>query len=228
MIIDAHAHLWGKQNGRVNSGSVYDIGGGRSMFGGEIRQMMPPYLTDGINSAERLIANMDYAGVSGAVITQEYIDGNQNDYLLQCKEKYPDRLKVCALYEEKPLPDISGFDGIKICASRLADPDLLKHIAPFEAAMENGKFISIDLADGDGQTDMLQKIINRFPDLRITSVTSAWSQERAGSVRFVWRKTKTSSSRAAASHGYSTRSSIPIPLLSGRSGKRQIWLDLKS
>ena len=106
MIIDAHAHLWKKQNGMVNGKPVYDIGGGKSDFGGEIRQMMPAYMTDGENSVERFLANMDYAGVSGAVITQEYIDGNQNDYLLSCKS---DRIKICALYEEKPLGDLSGF-----------------------------------------------------------------------------------------------------------------------
>jgi predicted TIM-barrel fold metal-dependent hydrolase len=71
------------------------------------------------------------------------------------------------LYEEKPLNDISGFDGIKICAGRLADKDLLKHLEPFKVANDNGKFISIDLADGDEQTEMLQKIIGMFPDLRI-------------------------------------------------------------
>ena len=101
MIIDAHAHLWGKQQGIVNGKPVYDIGGGRSDFGGEIRQMMPAYMTDGVNSAERFIANMDYAGVSATVITQEYIDGNQDSYLLEAKAKYPDRIKICALYEEK-------------------------------------------------------------------------------------------------------------------------------
>ena len=167
MIIDAHAHLWHKQTGKVNGGSVYDIGGGRSLFGSEVRQMMPPYLTDGVNSAERLIANMDYAGVSGAVITQEYIDGNQDAYLLECRRHYGDRLRVCALYEEKPLGDISAFDGIKLCASRLADKNLLNHTEPFRTACENGKFISIDLADGAEQTDMLQKIIQNFPDLKI-------------------------------------------------------------
>lgn len=167
MIIDAHAHLWNPQHGKVNGGPVQDIGGGRSIFGDEIRQMMPPYITDGINSAQRLIANMDYAGVSGAVITQEYIDGNQDAYLLACKEQYPQRLKVCALYEEAPLGDISAFDGIKICAGRLADRNLLHHITPFEIANEAGKFISIDLADGDEQTDQLQQIVRRFPDLRI-------------------------------------------------------------
>ena len=127
MIIDAHAHLWKKQNGIVNGKPVYDVGGGKSDFGGEIRQMMPPYMTDGVNSVERFLANMDYAGVSGAVITQEYIDGNQDGYLLECKS---DRIKICALYEEKEMGDISGFDGIKICAGRLADKNLLNHLGP--------------------------------------------------------------------------------------------------
>ena len=164
MIIDAHAHLWKKQNGIVNNKPVVDVGGGKSDFGGEIRQMMPPYMTDGENSVERFIANMDYAGVSGAVITQEYIDGNQNGYLLSCKS---DRIKICALYEEKPMEDVSGFDGIKICAGRLKDKNLLNHMEPFSIADEKGKFISIDLADGNEQTEMMQKIIEKFPDLKI-------------------------------------------------------------
>ena len=164
MIIDAHAHLWDKQMGMVNGKPVYHIGGGKSDFGGEIRQMMPPYMTDGENTVERFLANMDYAGVSGAVITQEYIDGNQDDYLLSCRSE---RIKICALYEEKPMGDISGFDGIKICAGRLADKNLLNHLEPFKLALENDKFISIDLADGDEQTDMMQKIIDMFPALRI-------------------------------------------------------------
>ena len=108
-----------------------------------------------------------FAGVSGAVITQEYIDGNQDAYLLEAKEKYPDRIKICALYEEKELSSLDGFDGIKICASRLADKNLLKHLHPFEVADKAGKFISIDLADGDEQTKAMQKIIDLFPDLPI-------------------------------------------------------------
>ena len=167
MIIDAHAHLWKKQNGIVAGKPVYDVGSGRSNFGGEIRQMMPPYMTDGENNVERFIANMDYAGVSGAVITQEYIDGNQDSYLVEARAKYPERIKICALYEEKELGDISAFDGIKICAGRLADKNLLNHIYPFEVADKEGKFISIDLADGDEQCSMMEEIISRFPNLRI-------------------------------------------------------------
>ena len=166
-MIDAHLHLWNKQHGRVNGLPVYDIGGGRSQFGAEIRQMLPAYMTDGINSAERLIANMDFAQVAGAVVTQEYIDGNQDDYLRQVRRTYSDRLRVSALYEEQDLPSLDGMDGIKICAGRLADLDLTKHEAVFATAAAHDRFIGIDLADGDTQTASLREMIEQYPNLRI-------------------------------------------------------------
>ncbi|MGN1201734.1 MAG: amidohydrolase family protein [Eubacterium sp.] len=167
MIIDAHAHLWKTQSGRVDGRDVYSVGNGKSNFGGEIRQMMPPFMTDGENTAKRFIANMDYAGVSGAVITQEEIDGNQDSYLLAAKKEYPNRLKICSLYEEGNPFNIEGFDGIKICAGRLSTQDLTKHYKVFEQANKKGKFISIDLADGDLQTGSLLELIHQYPDLKI-------------------------------------------------------------
>lgn len=169
MIIDAHLHLWDKQNGRVNEKPVIALTNGRSDFGGEIRQMMPPYMLDGRNTVEMLIANMNYARVSGCVVTQEYIDGNQDRYLLECKKKYQDRIKICCLYEEKDIPDnwIRQFDGIKICAGRLKDKNLLHHKEIFQKADLFGKFISIDMADGDLQTDAMAQLIKMHPNLRI-------------------------------------------------------------
>lgn len=169
MIIDAHLHLWDKQNGRVDEKPVIALTNGQSDFGGEIRQMMPPYMLDGRNTVEMLIANMDYARVSGCVVTQEYIDGNQDRYLLECKKKYQDRIKICCLYEEKDIPDnwIRQFDGIKICAGRLKDKDLLHHKEIFQKADLLGKFISIDMADGDLQTDAMAQLIEMHPNLRI-------------------------------------------------------------
>lgn len=82
MMIDAHAHLWKKQTGKVSGRDVFSVGNGKINFGGEIRQMLPPYMTDDENTVERFISNMDYAGVNGAVITQEEIDGNQNDKIV--------------------------------------------------------------------------------------------------------------------------------------------------
>lgn len=169
MVIDAHVHLWNSQHGRVNGKPVTVLTGGKSDFGGVLRQMMPPYMVDGRNTAEMLLANMDYAQVSGCVVTQEYIDGNQDDYLLQCRRQFPERMRVCCLYEEAPLEDrrVADFDGIKICAGRLADQDLLQHRAVFAQADRLGKFISIDLADGDLQTDAMQHLAEEFPSLLI-------------------------------------------------------------
>ena len=169
MIIDAHAHLWNPQAGRVDGKPVIPLTGGRSDFGGELRQMMPPYMLDGSNTVEMLMANMDYARVSGCVITQEYIDGNQDSYLLECKKKYPERMKICCLYEEKPIEDewLSRFDGVKICGGRLENKDLPAHEEIFGQAARMGKFISIDMADGDLQTDAMEELIERYPDLRI-------------------------------------------------------------
>ena len=173
--IDAHVHLWKTQKGLVGGKPVYGIGNGKVDFGGEVRQMMPPYMNDNQNTVERLIANMDYAGVNGAVITQEYIDGNQDKYLLSAKKKFPDRIKITSLYEDYssgflrlskgPLP--KDFDGIKICAGRLADPDLKKLLPLFKQVEQAGKFISIDMADGAKQTDDLAYIISECPSLRI-------------------------------------------------------------
>ena len=167
MIIDAHLHLWDKQHGMVNGKPVYDIGGGKSDFGGVVKQMMPAYMTDGVNSVERLIANMDFAQVNAAVVVQEYIDGNQDEYLLKCKEKYPDRIKVCSLYEEKEDYRLDGFDGIKICAGRLTKVKLEELSPLFHKAEEKGMFVAIDLADGDAQVPAMKQLIKECPDLRI-------------------------------------------------------------
>ena len=166
-MIDAHVHLWEKQEGYVGGKPVVGIGNGKSDFGGEIRQMMPPYMTDNQNTVEKLIANMDYGGISGAVVTQEYIDGNQDDYVIWAKKKYPERLRVCSLYEEKEAFVCDKVDGVKICASRLKDKDLKKLLPVFQKVEEAGKFISIDMADGSEQVDDLQYVIDACPSLRI-------------------------------------------------------------
>lgn len=185
MIIDAHLHLWKEQKGRLGEKPVYSIGGGKSDFGGQIRQMLPPYMMDGKNCVEMLISNMDYARVQGAVVTQEYIDGNQDLYLLECKKKYPKRLKICSLYEEDDSYRLDGFDGLKICAGRLSKI-ALKDLSFLCHELEERKmFLSIDLADGDQQVNELQALIRECPDLRIAIghfgmvTTKGWEKQIA-------------------------------------------------
>ena len=167
MIIDAHAHLWKTQTGRRENAPVRTLRDGLSDFGGEIKQMMPPYMVSGENSPEMLIANMNYAGVNGAVIVGEVMDGNQNEYFKAAKEKYPNRLKICAFFDEGEDYTLDGFDGIKICACKLKTPGIQKHFDVFENAYKSGKFVCIELEDGDAQTGELEEIIRQLPDLKI-------------------------------------------------------------
>lgn len=180
-IIDAHAHLWLHQDTEVDGKKIKTLKNGRSQFMGEIRQMVPPFIIDGRNTAEIFLSNMDYAQVAAAVITQEYIDGLQNDYLWEVQQKYPDRFLSCGmvdvriegyLEQGKQLID-QGFKGIKLPASRFLLPNRRIYLTNddlmqlFKRMEEKDVFLSIDLADGDLQIAEMNEIISEFPDLRI-------------------------------------------------------------
>ena len=90
-IIDAHSHLWLKQDTWVDGKRILSMKNGRSIFMDEEVQMMPPFMTDEANTAEIFLSNMNYAQVGGTVVVQEVIDGNQNAYLTEVQRKYPDR-----------------------------------------------------------------------------------------------------------------------------------------
>ena len=89
-IIDAHSHLWLRQDTMVDGQAIrtLDMNGSRSMFFGEERQMLPPFMIDGRNTAEVFLSNMDYAQVAAAVVVQEVIDGCQNEIgRASCRER---------------------------------------------------------------------------------------------------------------------------------------------
>ena len=67
-IIDAHSHLWLRQDTVVDGQRIYPLGRGRAMFFGEEKQMLPPFMLDGSNTAEVFLSNMDYAQVGAAVV----------------------------------------------------------------------------------------------------------------------------------------------------------------
>ena len=167
MIIDAHVHLWDVQKGCVHGKAVYPVGGGRSNVAGAIRQMVPPYMADGRNPVELLLSNMDFAQVNAAVVTQEYLDGNQDAYLKRIRREYPDRIRVCSLYEESDAVNYEGFDGVKICGEKLDSP-LIKALPVCKEAERRGMFVAIDLAEGTSQIPDLTEIIAACPSLRIT------------------------------------------------------------
>ena len=180
-IIDAHAHLWLKQDTVVDGLPIRTLENGRSLFMGEIRQMVPPFMVDGVNSAEVFLSNMDYAQVSAAVITQEFIDGIQNDYLQEVERKYPNRFLTCGMCEFRKPGFLfqavkllnQGFRAIKIPAQRLLLPEgrisLVNDemMQMFRIMEQRGAILSIDLADGDLQVGEMEEIIRECPNLKI-------------------------------------------------------------
>ena len=177
-IIDAHAHLWLNVDTVVNGSAIHPLepNRSRSLFFGEERQMLPPYMTDGQNTAERFLSNMDYAQVSAAVITQEFIDGVQNAYLMQVQQHYPTRFfcfgmpelrKKGFCDEVKSLID-KGFRGIKVPAARLPwqflNPEMMQMMRMME---QKGIILGIELMDGDAQVGQMEEIIQECPRLKI-------------------------------------------------------------
>ena len=143
--------------------------------------MIPPFIIDGVNSAEVFLSNMDYAQVSAAVVVQELIDGCQNDYLLEVSRKYPDRFITCGMCDyfteglenqAKSLID-KGFKGIAIPGHRLILDDRRvmldspEMIEMFKLMEKEDVFLSITLADGDAQVGEMNTVIQECPDLRI-------------------------------------------------------------
>lgn len=164
-IIDAHSRLWLRQDTELGGLPVRTLKNGRSLFMGEERQMLPPFMIDGCNSAEVFLSNMDYARVSAAVVTQEYMDGIQNEYLLQVAGKYPDRFFVCGLCEFRRPGYLrqaeelvaKGFNAIKIPANQLrleegkVPLNSAEMMEMFRNMEQEGIILSIDLAEGDTQ-----------------------------------------------------------------------------
>ena len=184
-IIDAHAHLWLSVDTVVNGSAIYQLepNRSRSLFFGEERQMLPPYMTDGQNTAERFLSNMDYAQVSAAVITQEFIDGVQNSYLKQVQQRYPTRFfcfgmpkGLQKLKEERDetlsqeVDDLikQGFKGIKMPAARMPQQFLDEEVMQMLRLMEQQNVIfGIELMDGDAQVGQMEDIVQECPRLKV-------------------------------------------------------------
>lgn len=176
-IVDAHSHLWLRQDTVVDGMAVRTLKNGRSLFFGEEVQMLPPFMTDGRNSAEVFLSNMDYARVSAAVVVQEFIDGIQNDYLAEVAQAYPDRFKVCGMCdfrEDGFLPEAerlmgSGiFSGMAIPGHRLSKPLNSKGMMEMYGRMEEkGMFLSLCLHEDNHQLKEVKDMIRCFPDLKI-------------------------------------------------------------
>ena len=180
-IIDAHSHLWLRQDTSWNGMPVRTLTNGRSFFLTEEVQMVPPFMIDGVNSAEVFLSNMNYAQVGGAVVVQEFIDGIQNDYLAKVKSDYPERFFVFGMcdyfkpgfYDTAASLIDSGFKGIAIPGHRLIlsdgrvnlnSPEMMKM---FHLMVDKGVILSLCLAENNLQNGEIKEVIEECPRLKI-------------------------------------------------------------
>lgn len=180
-IIDAHSHLWLRQDTSWNGMPVRTLKNGRSFFLTEEVQMVPPFMIDGVNSAEVFLSNMNYAQVGGAVVVQEFIDGIQNDYLAKVKSGYPERFFVFGMcdyfkpgfYDTAASLIDSGFKGIAIPGHRLIlsdgrvnlnSPEMMKM---FHLMEDKGVILSLCLAENSLQNGEIKEVIEECPRLKI-------------------------------------------------------------
>lgn len=170
-IIDAHAHLWLHQDAMVDGCHIHPVATNPSrstFFDGE-RQMLPPFMIDGQNTAEVFLSNMDYAQVGGAVVVQEFIDGNQNGYLANVIQKYGNRLFCMAMasneHEARTAFD-KGFRGVAIPGHRLHE-SLLEMMPMFRFMEEKGMILSLCLHEDNHQIPEVEEIVRQCPELKI-------------------------------------------------------------
>ncbi|MDE7090078.1 MAG: amidohydrolase, partial [Prevotella sp.] len=175
-IIDAHSHLWLRQDTTWNGQEIRTTHNGRSVFLGEEVQMLPPFMIDGRNTAEVFLSNMDYAQVSAAVVVQEFIDGLQNDYLADVQRRFPDRFFVCGMadylhdgfLEQARQLIQQGFRGMAIPGHRLLGRSLTSNemMQMFKLMEEKNIVLSITLTDGNEQVAQLREVIAECPRLK--------------------------------------------------------------
>ena len=169
MIIDAHSHLWLRQDTQVDGKPIKSLKNGRSLFFGDEVQMLPPFMIDGVNSAEVFLSNMDYAHVGAAVVVQELIDGNQNDYLSKVQQQYPDRFFCMGmawnLDEAKAVCD-AGLKGIAFPGHRMKE-SLLDLMPVFKFMEEKELVLSMCLGDDEHQIAEMKEVIKECPKLKV-------------------------------------------------------------
>ncbi len=132
-------------------------------------QMIPPFMIDGVNSAEVFLSNMNYAQVGGAVVVQEVIDGNQNAYLTEVQKKYPDRFFCMGMawtLDEAKAVQAAGLKGIAFPGHRMQEP-LLALMPVFKYMEEEGLVLSMCLGDNPKQIGEMKEVIQDCPQLKV-------------------------------------------------------------
>jgi L-galactono-1,5-lactonase len=180
MIVDAHLHIWNNLNGKMNNEvPVKPLGNGMIQIGDDQLLGTPAYLLDCCARAEYVVSEFDAAGVDLGVVVQDYMDGEQNDYLLEIQDRFPGRFFAHALPNFfKPDEVVSeavslfdaGFRGLKLCGEHFAGRVRLddERFMPIWEQMEQERYVlAAELCEGDVQVPEFARILARYPKLHV-------------------------------------------------------------
>ena len=180
MIIDAHVHLWNRLHGEDLGIDRQALTWGRAREGDRIYYAAPPSFEDSLSTYERALAHMDYAGVDRAVVLQEFMDGKQDDYLAEVRQREPKRFSCLALFDKHYYDDPRAAFAAAVSEKRLQGflvkspdpfPDLVtpRLLPVWEACAERA--LPIVLKNGHPRT--VRELLAAVPRLTVVFSHSA-------------------------------------------------------
>jgi predicted TIM-barrel fold metal-dependent hydrolase len=187
MVVDVHTHIFACLAGRVGAGPVTGLSFGRARIGDQFTQLLPPLAETLAFPSAALIAHLDWAGVSRAVLLQGPFYGECNAYVAAAVRRYPERLLAAACIDPwgqsreqiEALLAAPEFRAAKIefsvpsglCGlypqARLDAPDLAWL---WRGLAAHGQRLVLDLGTAGTaayQTDAVRQIAQAHPDLRV-------------------------------------------------------------
>jgi predicted TIM-barrel fold metal-dependent hydrolase len=174
MIIDAHIHLWNRMCGHERGVERRSLNWGRARQGDRIIYVTPPSFEDSLSTYERALAHMDWLGIERAVVLQEFVDGNQDDYLARVRQVWPGRFSCTALFErhyyDAPLREFErAIEHNRLQGFLVRTPDIIPEIAVpaliplWQACAERG--LPIVLKNGDPAD--VRRLVQAAPQLKV-------------------------------------------------------------
>jgi len=118
VIVDCHVHV-----ARTMTGFREPLRYGKVRDGERVSQMFPPPFDPVASPPEVLLGYMDQVGVEMAFCVQHHLYGNQNELVLECVRRWPDRFRGFAYLGGMGQPEAAdqlerliaaGMSGLKI------------------------------------------------------------------------------------------------------------------
>ena len=189
MIIDSHLHITYGLHGCIQNGPTRSLTFGRALQGDDEFQLLPP-LNSGLTvfEPEMVVRLMDGVGVDRAVLLQGSFYGDQNTYLFEAVQKWPERFAGAAYIDPRGKAPRDQFKqvveefGFRILKFEMTVPTGFCGIYPdlqlnsdemnwiWDQAATRNLVVTLDLGKGltpAYQTADVEAIIARHPDLRI-------------------------------------------------------------